>query len=193
MGISVLNGMSSSKPSPQFSWSYEEEEAERLMDATKELCLPGILGLMHIRIYRNCGSMYRTCATQVQQRAQGLRGANSHNLPSLTKKLHLLHIHLKEKIVFSNGVSLNILDTLQDRPQAKQQMANTKFSMVFWFVCFKLFQRAVFGLIHCYGVCVVVVDFVLFYYRFQISVYICVCLLCFLFFSFGFILTCLLL
>lgn len=51
-----------------------------------------------------------------------LRGVNRQVLPPLTKMTPLTY---EKKIDFCNGVSLNILTTLQGWPQAQQQIANT--------------------------------------------------------------------
>lgn len=97
------------------------------MDATKE-AVP-FRYLMHI--YKDYGSMHRTCTTQSQIKDPWLRWSNRHNIPSLTNNLHQVDSYLREKIVFSSGFSMNILAILQDRTHAQQQTVNTKFSVVF--------------------------------------------------------------
>lgn len=116
----------------------------------RKLCLSGITGLMHIHIQKD--SMHRTCTTSSQIEDPWLRGSNRHSIPPLANNLHQVDIYLKEKIVFSNGVSLDILAILQDKTHAQQQTANTKFSTVFvqFFLGFKLFWRNNFIFHHCW-------------------------------------------
>lgn len=62
LGLSVLNGMPPSNPSPQGSGNYGEEEVGRLLRVGvhgRKQHLPDTAGLMHMWTHGSCGNSQR--------------------------------------------------------------------------------------------------------------------------------------
>lgn len=74
----------------------------------------------------------------VQDRqSQSLRQRSEHELPSLTEKLFAIHTCWQRESVFSNGVSLGMLTTIQGRPHAQEKLPNITWTLCC--VCFCLY------------------------------------------------------
>lgn len=112
---SVLNGTSSSDPSLKGSGMYAEEKVKRLEEPRKR-CLPDTTGMMYIQIHRDWDRTHRICT-----------GSNR-------TKSSAIDTHRERESMFSPTKSYWVSATLQGRPHAQEQLANTKQTPWFYFL-----------------------------------------------------------
>lgn len=143
-------------PPPKGSGDPVEDcERQRGWRTSRRRGLRNTTGPMHLQVHRDCGFMHRAC-TALLQMGPGVEGGSGHKpIPQPSSYLWSITTQ-KEKLVFSNFVSLRVRITLNLGPCAQhrcQHKMNSRASLEI--LCLRMLCWGLFSpYILCFRLCV---------------------------------------